>query len=198
MEITKENLEELYLQQGKSVKQIGLIFNKSIASISRLLKKFEIPSRPFSTKGKIGWAKGIPKSKETREKLSKSHLGKKLSKEHRDKVIKTLNQGKGLRNPNWKGGFTSKEGYKYLRLLDHPNKLSNGYLAEHRYVMEQKLGRYLTKWEHIHHINGVKSDNRIENLELVNAQTHNLITMLENRVKELEEENKILKEKFTN
>lgn len=45
----------------------------------------------------------------------------------------------------------------------------------HRYVMEQHLGKKLTKDEHIHHKNGNKLDNRLENLQIVSQLEHNLV-----------------------
>ena len=43
---------------------------------------------------------------------------------------------------------------------------------EHRYVMEKHLGRKLTKYEHIHHINHNGLDNRLENLKIVSMSEH--------------------------
>jgi len=74
---------------------------------------------------------------------------------------------------NWKGGIRRTGGYLYIKAPDqHPLTQTGGFVAEHRLVMEKKLGRYLTKEEEVHHINGIKDDNRFENLELVVKKIH--------------------------
>jgi hypothetical protein len=72
-----------------------------------------------------------------------------------------------------RGEFVDRtKGYVLVYSPDHPRATNRGYVYKHRFVMEQHLGRYLERHEHVHHRNGKRWDNRLENLELMHASDH--------------------------
>lgn len=81
-------------------------------------------------------------------------------------------QFKGIKNHKWKGGGMTGDGYKWIYDFGNPMADSRGRVREHRYIMSKKIGRPLTRFEEIHHINGNKLDNRIENMILVSKSEH--------------------------
>lgn len=89
---------------------------------------------------------------------------------HSSKVRNPMRGRIGPSNPHFKEGrYVNQEGYVCV-LLPGPGR--SRYKLEHRLVMEQYIGRPLTPGEVVHHRNGDKQDNRIENLELTTNAAH--------------------------
>lgn len=78
----------------------------------------------------------------------------------------------GEKNIHWKGGKKLDRGYFKIKKRGHPLADKNSYVLEHRLIVETDLGRYLEKQEIVHHINGIKTDNRIDNLRVMTRSEH--------------------------
>lgn len=83
-------------------------------------------------------------------------------------------QSYGPKHGKWKGGrIKIKDGYILILKRGHPNAtFMSNYVFEHRYVMSKHLGRPLLSSEIVHHKNGIKDDNRLQNLVLTNRADH--------------------------
>lgn len=117
--------------------------------------------------------------------VSKYILGEngRVRKDKPEQRYKVGHQGRGKKwkSPHNKGyRFKHKQGYVYVVCRDHPRGWKKtSYVGEHVLVMEKHIGRYLKKGEHVHHINGNRDDNRIENLKLVTNSEHMKYHMIE-------------------
>lgn len=81
-----------------------------------------------------------------------------------------LTQSKRLTGPGAR--MKRHDGYIQVYHPTHPDTTRAGMMLEHRLVAEQKYGRRILPTEHVHHLNGVRDDNRPENLEVIDPSSH--------------------------
>lgn len=169
---SKEYLIEQYCVQKKPMHVIAKQLGLAVGTIYNNIKKYEIPSR---TRGDYEMSeahrqavrragmnrKGCPKSDETKQKLSAAKKGV-------------------FRKPSKYGGAKKKrsDGYIIVFTPTHPQATKDGYRLEHLLVAEEMIGRPLVSGEVVHHINGIKDDNRPENLMVMTAGNHMRYHML--------------------
>lgn len=125
----------------------------------------------FDSTGISSWNKGtkgltVPWNKGKTNVYSEGTI-----KKMREAGLKTH----GDKHPQWTGGIRIHNGYRHIFCPNHPLATKNKTVSEHRLVMEQYLGRFLRKEEVVHHINGDKLDNKIENLKLFDNNRDHLL-----------------------
>ena len=121
-------------------------------------------------------------SAEQREKISKVHKGKKLTHEQIEQIrIRNSCDYNGLNGY----GHTKphNKGYVIAYAPKHPHAHRDGYVMLHTILMERQIGRYLKPNEVVHHINHNRSDNRMENLLLMDDHEHRSMHMKERHAK---------------
>ena len=96
----------------------------------------------------------------------KTEKYKAYMKEYMKEYSKTQRRLRGIKERKGPALRTTNGGYVYIYKPDHPNSGARGYVREHIYIMSGKIGRSLGKKETVHHKNGIKDDNRLEDLEL--------------------------------
>jgi hypothetical protein len=157
----------MYLEEGLGTPYIGKVFGVSPTTIVKTLRSCGVEIRNRVECHKVGYQKGR---------------------------IEKLN---GDKAKGWKGGrVTNSDGYiKILAGADHPFVcMAKGrplYILEHRLVMARHLGRPLKESEIVHHLNGIRKDNRFENLGMVNRKRHDnntVVKLIQERVLKLESE----------
>lgn len=129
-----------------------------------MIKKCEVCKKEFKTYlSKIKIGKGKYCSKECALKVTNKILEKNGAK---TRFVKN-------KQHKWHNHRSiTFSGYIEIYCPKHPFATKRGYVREHRLIMEDFLGRYLDKNEDVHHINGNKQDNRLENLELLSHSEH--------------------------
>ncbi len=168
-----EEIRRLY-EEGLTQQQIAYRLGVGKQTVWRWMKKAGIEARDHSSRG-CGARRILVAEERLRQGDSTAEMAKDLGVSEETVRRRMIELGiarlpgkaRPDRNVFWKGGRTiDRDGYVLIWSPLHPHATKGGYVREHRLVMEEHLGRLLQPWEVVHHRNGIRADNSIENLEL--------------------------------
>ena len=156
----KKILEDMY-SKDMTIKEIAECLDMAVGKVHAYFKKYNISTRPGGLKTEKAKIKFKNKMCGRPSPLKGTHL----SEESKEKLSIVKSKGIGSKN-------ISSTGYVRLYFPDHPKSDSFGYIFEHDLIMECAVGRWLQPNEVVHHKNGIKTDNRLKNLELLTRSEH--------------------------
>lgn len=165
--IADDYLKFAYVEQRKTMKQIADEVGCTAPTILNRLRKAGINTR------KVHDYPTTDKQREAWVRIGEAGKGKLLSSKTREAISKAR-KGMRLRDDYTFGGHEKQrnDGYISVYVPDHPNATKDGYVMKHHLVMEQYIGNYIPVGYVVHHKNGKRNDNRIENLQLMTPGEH--------------------------
>lgn len=219
IDLPRETLEHLYWNERLSIDGIAKRLGLSVTPVLRSMERYNVKRRtPLEIKqiqrGRLGITTEELRDLYIDKQLPLIFISEQLKTSH--KTIRRLLQDyqipirtksevmkisapKRLRDKNghgrnWRGGKRYPNGYVAVWQPDHYRTNKQGYVYEHILVWEKAHKQQVPKGWLIHHLNGIKTDNRPENLEAMpNSEHHRLpepykerIRILEARIAELE------------
>ena len=187
--LTKEELEQLYLEENRTlVDMCEIIGVKSPITMSKILREKGVTTN-----------KNAIRSNATKKGMTDEEFKDYLIFEYKDNSIRQIAHKlnvtqvairkyfkkynipfkekkdtylRGAKAPNWNGGRHMHNGYIEIDAPKQPHKNKRNCIYEHQKVMEDYLGRYLEKGEVVHHKDLCKTNNNIENLQLLTMSEH--------------------------